>query len=162
VLENDETLRTLLIDVLDEHGLAVTPCASRTQLQVLIQQDACDVAVVDPWGDSHSALSAAERQELVLLADSVPTILYTARSWATDADPEDLHLLAIVAKPGDVYALCDLARRSADVIYELRQLTTQLGTLSSRARESQSSAVERINESWALLQAVREKLGEAD
>jgi DNA-binding NtrC family response regulator len=158
LLEDDACLRALLEEVFVLHGLEVRACASPADLQNAAEHGVGDVALVDPWGASHPSLSDGERQALVTLADAVPTILFTGRSWALHADPNDLHVLAIVPKPTDVYRLSELVRRAADAAHALRHSTASLRGAQGASRAAQVSAQARIEESWALLRAVRARL----
>jgi DNA-binding NtrC family response regulator len=158
LLEDDASLRALLQDVLAEHGLDVRACASPAELQRAIEHGLGDVALVDPWGSSHPQLSDGDRQALLSLADAVPTILFTGRSWALRADPDDLHLLAIVPKPADVYGLGDLVRRAAEAVRTLRHQTDTLRSSRQASLAAQVSAQQHIAASLSLLRAVRARL----
>jgi two-component system, NtrC family, nitrogen regulation response regulator NtrX len=112
LLEDDPALRELLGDVLAEDGHQVRACASRGELRALAEGGSGDLALVDAWGASHQALSDEERLEISELAEAVPTIMVTGRSWAEMTGAEELGLVAIVRKPLDVFALGELVTRS--------------------------------------------------
>jgi DNA-binding NtrC family response regulator len=158
LLEDDACLRALLEEVFIQDGLEVRACASPADLRDALESGLGDVALVDPWGASHPSLSDGDRQELVTLAEAVPTILFTGRSWALHADPDDLHVLAIVPKPTDVYGLSALVRRAADAARALRHHTAVLRGAQGASQAAQLSAQARIAASWALLRAVRARL----
>lgn len=158
LLEDDLSLRALLEEVLAEQGLDVRAYASPAELEMAVEHGVGDVALVDPWGTSHPQLSDSDRQELLSLAEAVPTILFTGRSWATHADPDDLHVLAIVPKPTDVYRLGDLVRRAAEAAQTLGQHAATLRTSKQASLAARASVQERIEASWNLLQAVRGRL----
>jgi hypothetical protein len=67
-------------------------------------------------------------------------------------------VLAIVPKPTDVYRLSELVRRAADAAHALRHSTASLRGAQGASRAAQVSAQARIEESWALLRAVRARL----
>ncbi|MDP8910396.1 MAG: hypothetical protein M3N47_15055 [Chloroflexota bacterium] len=102
LLEDDPIVRDLMTDVLTDGGHGVLPCGSFQHVLDVAADTPEAVAVVDFWGDSHQALADEERADLVRLARAVPTILVTARAWATAAISADLGLAALVRKPFDV------------------------------------------------------------
>jgi DNA-binding NtrC family response regulator len=160
ILEDDAAVRDLLQDLIVDEGLAVTVCGSRNELQVAIELGTSDLALVDAWGSSHLELSNSERQELIEVADSLPTILFTARSWATKATADELHVLAIIPKPGDVYDVVRLVRQAAEAIEDIRAGTRRLQEARMDALIAKNSARGRINQSLALLEAVKARLGQ--
>jgi DNA-binding NtrC family response regulator len=160
LLEDDAAIRDLVHDLIADEGLAVTAYRSRNEFQRAIKLGTSDLALVDAWGSSHLELSDSERQELIEVADLVPTILYTARSWATRASPEELHVLAIVSKPGDVYDVARLVRRAAEVIDEVKEGVRRLQEARVQSRAAQDLALVRIEQSSALIAAVKARLGD--
>jgi DNA-binding response OmpR family regulator len=112
LLEDDPALRELLGDVLAEDRHEVRACASRGELRALAEGGSGDLALVDAWGASHQALSDEERLEISELAETVPTIMVTGRSWAEGTGAEELGLVAMVRKPLDVFALGELVTQS--------------------------------------------------
>ncbi|MDP8910394.1 MAG: hypothetical protein M3N47_15045 [Chloroflexota bacterium] len=102
LLEDDPVLRDLLEAVLTDDGHEVRVYGSRDLLFAAARDVPAALAVVDFWGRSHQALADEERADVVRLARAVPTILVTARTWATSASAADLGLVALVRKPFDV------------------------------------------------------------
>ena len=108
LLEDDPTIRDLLDAVLTDEGHDVRPCDSRDHLLAAARDIPSSLAVADFWGTSHQVLSDEERQEVMDLARTVPTILVSGRSWMRAACPDELGVLALVPKPFDVDALTSL------------------------------------------------------
>ena len=113
VLEDDRDVRELLelVFTADSHRVAV--CETPEEVVDRAAGMASALAVVDFWGRSHRVLDADERDELVRLARTVPTILVTGRVWAERQSSEELGLVALVKKPFDVF---DLAARVACLV----------------------------------------------
>ncbi len=113
VLEDDPDVRDLLELVLTADGHRVDVCATPGELVDRARGMTGALAVVDFWGRSHQALAPDERDELVRLAQTVPTILVTGRVWADRESGEALGLADLVKKPFDVF---DLAERVARLV----------------------------------------------
>ena len=113
VLEDDPDVRDLLELVLTADGHRVDVCATPEELVDRAGAMPGALAVVDFWGRSHRDLAADERDELVRLARTVPTILVTGRVWADRATGEELGLVAVVKKPFDVF---ELAQRVSHLV----------------------------------------------
>ena len=108
LLEDDPDIRGLLECVLTADGHRVDICTTPEQVIERAGGAPGALAVVDFWGRSYRSLAADERDEIARLARAVPTILVTGRDWANREAPDGLGLVAIFAKPFDVY---DLAAR---------------------------------------------------
>ncbi len=114
LLEDDPIVRHLLDAVLTDEGHDVRPCGSRDQLLAAARDMPVSLAVVDFWGRSHERLADDERAELVQLARTVPTVLVTARAWASVEAAGNLGLVAMVPKPFDVDDLCAVVADALD------------------------------------------------
>ena len=114
LLEDDPMIRDLLDAILTDEGHDVRPCGSHDQLLAAARDIPASLALVDFWGNSHQELTAEERQEVVDLARTVPTILVSGRSWMRAVCPDELGLLAFVPKPFDVDALTSLVAECSE------------------------------------------------
>ena len=102
LFEDDVNLRSLLVEMLqDELAADVEAFASMSELQRRYQDQRPDLIVADFWGASHLKLDDVERAEIAELAAVAPLVLVSARTWALDADVEELGVAAFVAKPLD-------------------------------------------------------------
>jgi DNA-binding NtrC family response regulator len=72
------------------------------------------VAVADAWGSSQSRLDDVEARSIRALAESLPTIMITARSWAAGTSAAALGLTCILEKPVDVGRLLDVVEHNVD------------------------------------------------
>ncbi len=114
LLEDDPGLRDLLEAVLTDDGQDVRPCESPEQLLRVAAESPAALALVDFWGESHRALSDAEREQVTALGRAVPTIMITARAWALSETAASLGLVALVPKPFDMDDLVALVSAALD------------------------------------------------
>ena len=114
ILEDDPGVRSLLESVFADDGHDVHVSGTPDQILALARELPGAVAVVDFWGKSHQTLAAGERDELARLARAVPTIMVTGRAWADHETPDGLGLVAIVAKPFDVFDLAARVSRAVE------------------------------------------------
>ncbi len=112
LLEDDPMIRDLVEAVLADEGHEVVICSSLDHLMDAAAQSPDALALSDFWGDSHQELSGEERDQIERLARAVPTVLVTARTWASTTPAADLGLVAVVPKPFDVGHLSDLVTSS--------------------------------------------------
>lgn len=105
VLEDDPDIRELLELVLTADGHRVDVCTTPEQVLDRAGEMPGAIAVVDFWGRSHQTLAADEREQLLRLAQAVPTILITGRVWADREAGDGLGLVEVVKKPFDVFEL---------------------------------------------------------
>ncbi len=117
LLEDEPMIREVLELVLADSGHSVRVCDSPDQVCAAAAETPGALAVVDFWGRSHQTLHDDERAEVVRLAQAVPTILVTGRTWATDEVAQELGALAVVPKPFDVDNLSDLVASSLTQIH---------------------------------------------
>jgi DNA-binding response OmpR family regulator len=102
VLEDDPTIRELIEAVFEDEGFETRRCASPEEAVKLVGESASTLLVADFWGASHTDLASDEREQIVRLAETVPTILVTGRTWAGRLEAADLGLVALVRKPFDI------------------------------------------------------------
>ncbi len=124
LLEDEPVIRDLLEAVLADEGHAVRACASRDQLMVAARDVPGALALVDFWGTSYQALGDDEREEVLALARTVPTILVSGRAWVGRECADELGLLALVPKPFDVDDLVDLVAECSARLEPGRASTT--------------------------------------
>ena len=136
LLEDDPLVRELVQVVLAAEGCQVSVCDSVQSLRAAARAaEPPPLALVDPWGDSYRELAEAERREIRELAGAVPTIMLTARDWATRTSAEELGLLALVPTPFDVFELAALVKQS---VQRLR-----LDSQAARAQSTERRALSR-------------------
>ncbi|MDP8923780.1 MAG: hypothetical protein M3O34_12975 [Chloroflexota bacterium] len=114
LLDDEPSIRDLVADVLAEGGHRVRVCESPEQVLDAADLDPATLAVVDFWGQSHQELAAEERAEVLRLAQAVPTVLVTARTWARDEMVDALGLRALIRKPFDVDELATVVNEALD------------------------------------------------
>ena len=102
LLEDDLALRGLLHEVLGLEGFEVVPCDSYDQVRRAAATDRGDIIVADFWGGAQRVLNATGRQQIQELADLLPVILLTGRSWASETTAEELGARALMRKPFDL------------------------------------------------------------
>lgn len=144
VLEQDPLLGGLLVEILTNDGYRVRACPSREALCSAGRGDDTAVAIIEAWGDSHSALSDEERREIQSFARAVPTILVTGRPWAHSLPPAELGVLGLVRRPFAVDELraliqastTGLLRDSGQARVEARQLRRKLIDAHQRLRRA--------------------------
>jgi two-component system response regulator AtoC len=108
LLEDDPSIRELVGAVFADDGHNVRVCGSPSEVLQVGRASPQSLAVVDFWGESQITLTPDDRADIIRLADAVPTILLTARQWATQHAAADLGVLDIVRKPFDVEELSGL------------------------------------------------------
>ncbi len=140
LLEDDPLIRDLLEAVLSDEGHEVRACSSRDQLLTAASSLPGALAVVDFWGTSHRDLSDDERQEVVDLAQAVPTILVTGRTWAEHEVADDLGCVAIIGKPFDVDQVVEVVSSS---VAQLRADTTTARAQANRLSVESEDALSR-------------------
>jgi DNA-binding NtrC family response regulator len=128
IYEDDDGIRTVLVDVLEMEGLDVGVCTTVFELHQAAIAGA-RVAITDSWGKSYEVLDTAEREQIRALARMLPTILISGRGWAAAADEYDLGLAGLLTKPFDVDELLRCVRRFVACPEELPERQPQ----SSRA-----------------------------
>jgi two-component system nitrogen regulation response regulator NtrX len=112
LLEDEPTIRDLVEAVLTDDGHEVVAHDSFQQLLEAANGATGTLAVADFWGCSHQRLAADEREDIVRLACTVPTVLVTGRTWVGTTTPADLGLVALIPKPFDVGHLADVVAAS--------------------------------------------------
>ena len=151
LLEDDPAIRELLSELLVGEGHQVRICSSPQELYAATGDAEGQLALVDPWGGSYYSLSTDDRDALVLLARSVPTIVLTAREWATRQTAEELGLVALLRKPFDVEELVTVVRRP---VGQLASDSQALRDRSRTLREHSWDAVARLHRAqrrWSAL-----------
>src|SRR4051812_34705093 len=84
VLESDAFLRSLLLDILQDHGrFLVFAFRSLDQVKSVAGWLRPTLLLADPSGDSYGELTSAERRHISELTSIAPTILITAAAWAS-------------------------------------------------------------------------------
>jgi DNA-binding NtrC family response regulator len=151
LFEDDLQLNELLRDALGERGLDVVSCPSLPELYTAIVDQRGDLAVVDCWSRTYQTLLPHDRAEIVQLAEAIPTIMITARTWAKSVSAQELGLLALLEKPFDLEQLCG-------TVQEQMQF---LKTRSQATRQHAAHLTQWSNEARARLQAARERLGDS-
>lgn len=111
LLEDDLSLRGLLIEALAGEGFDVQACDSFPQIRNAAAEGQGDVVVADFWGVSQHTLPDAERQEIRQLGALVPLVLLTGRSWAVNMSARDLGAGALIRKPFDLDELLQTIER---------------------------------------------------
>ena len=110
LLEDDPDISGLLELVLAEDGHAVQVCESPEHVVQLASETPGALAVMDFWGRSHGTLDDGEREHILRVARTVPTVLVTGRAWAERETDAALGLAALVRKPFDVFDLSALVK----------------------------------------------------
>jgi DNA-binding NarL/FixJ family response regulator len=151
VLEDDPSIRELIEDVLEEAGVKAHPCDSPEQAIQMAGELGSALLVADFWGVSHHDLASNEREEIVRLAEAVPTIMVTARAWAGHQTASDMGLVALVRKPFDVD---DLRQIVADWIARLAADSKAAKAQAWELRRRVDTAVEQVRVAHAELRRV--------
>jgi len=129
VLEDDDGLRSLLVEILqDELGADAVACSTLSELKRRCAEQRPDLIVADFWGTSHLNLADSERSEITELAATAPLVMVSARNWALDTDAEELGVAALVPKPLDI-------ERFASVIEETLADASRALVLEDEVRE---------------------------
>jgi DNA-binding NtrC family response regulator len=121
LLEDDESFRGVLLELLESEAFEVSICDSYAALRKSIQAHARVVVLADFWGTSHAVLRPDERDEIRDLASRAPTILLTGRSWTRTTDVDALGVSCIMPKPVALDDLILQVRRCLDVAPHARQ-----------------------------------------
>jgi DNA-binding NtrC family response regulator len=102
LLEDDPALRGLLHELLGLEDFEVVLCESYEAIRAAAATAQGDVVVADFWGTAQRTLSASGRAQIVELAQLMPVILLTGRSWAYGVTAEELGAWALMHKPFDL------------------------------------------------------------
>jgi len=95
----------VLLDALALEGHVAVGADTDARARDLAAAGGWDVCVADGFASSGASLAEDDRDLYRALAGAAPVVVTTARAWAAEADPADLGVAAIVAKP---YLLDDL------------------------------------------------------
>lgn len=114
VLEDDQVLRSLVVEALEDEGYAVTPAQSYRDLVARARAGEADVVIADFWGRSHRELEPDEREQVRALTSLAPTVLLTGRPWAMPHVAADVGAAAVIGKPFDLFLLIERLRTIAD------------------------------------------------
>jgi DNA-binding NarL/FixJ family response regulator len=99
---DDPLTRERLALMLDEEGVGAQACASPEQAIEAARELASPLLIADFWGSSKQLLLPDEREQIRRIADAIPTIMVTARSWATRHAAADLGLFALIPTPFEI------------------------------------------------------------
>lgn len=102
VLEDDHSLRDLLLEALAGEGLEVGAAESFEEMRQAAARGDADIVIADFWGGSQRTLPQSDRDQILELCSYVPVILLTGRTWAADTSAEELGARAIIRKPFDL------------------------------------------------------------
>jgi DNA-binding response OmpR family regulator len=102
VLEDDVALRGLLQEVLVLEGYDVLVCESFDEVRTAAAEARADIIVADFWGGPQRVLSETGRGQIRDLAELLPIILLTGRTWATETTAQELGARALIRKPFDL------------------------------------------------------------
>jgi DNA-binding NtrC family response regulator len=102
LLEDDAAFSAILVEFLAGEGFDVAACDSYTSLREALDAANRPIVVADFWGASQATLSACERDQIRELGGFTPTVLLTARAWASAASADELNVACILPKPVDL------------------------------------------------------------
>jgi DNA-binding response OmpR family regulator len=102
LLEDDLTLRSLLVEALASEGFEVQQCNSFLEMRGAASARQGDLVLADFWGGSQRTLPDNERQQIRDLCSLLPVVLLTGRTWAVEATAEELGARALIRKPFDL------------------------------------------------------------
>jgi DNA-binding response OmpR family regulator len=112
VAESDAGNADVLLDALTLEGHVAVHAGSAPEARRLAAAGGWDVCVVDGFASSGAELADDDRDLYRALAEAAPVVVTSARGWVDEADPLDLGVAAIVAKP---YLLNELLLALASV-----------------------------------------------
>lgn len=110
VVDDQQTMRDLLTDVLEDEGYRVTTCRSREQAVDCIQREQPDLVILDLWletpNDGWDVCADLARNPTTAL---IPILLCTAADVDRRQPPEELQLasFAFLDKPFELTDLLD-------------------------------------------------------
>ena len=110
LLEDEPTIREILLDIFGFEGFEVTVCSTLAELRAAIAQQPGCVVVSDSWGPLSSVLDDRLRAEIIALGKSAPVILIPAQMWASDVVAEELGV-TIVPKPFELDGLVQAVKQ---------------------------------------------------
>ena len=102
LLEDDLALRGLLHEVLGLEDFEVLLCESYETIRAAAADAQGDIVVADFWGTAQRTLSDSGRAQIVELAQLMPVVLLTGRTWAYGVTAEELGARALMHKPFDL------------------------------------------------------------
>lgn len=108
LVEDEPLVRDLLEAILTDDGHDVRVFVSYEQILRAACEDSDALVIADFWGLSHQDLDDDERQQVVAIARTVPTIVVTGRTWAQTITAEELGLVALLRKPFDIDEMATL------------------------------------------------------
>jgi DNA-binding response OmpR family regulator len=110
VVEDDETIATLLGDLLRSEGYQPVRTRTRDEALAEVVVGVWRAIVADGTGQSYLEPDDDDRVFFATLARHAPVVITTARSWAQTVPPAELRVTAVLAKPYDVDELLDLLK----------------------------------------------------
>lgn len=102
VLEDDIALRGLLQEVLQLEDFEVTVCDTFEQVREAAAGGRGDMIVADFWGGPQRSLTDAGRRQIRELAQLLPIVLLTGRTWAAELSAQELGAVGLMRKPFDL------------------------------------------------------------
>jgi DNA-binding response OmpR family regulator len=102
LFEDDPAIRDLVTDVLHDAGFEVHAYRSAKDVDPTTLDLSSALVILDGWGSVVGDITVEERDGLRAFGALVPTILMTARHWATGMLPADLGIARILPKPVDL------------------------------------------------------------
>jgi DNA-binding response OmpR family regulator len=105
LLEDDLSLRDLLVEALVGEGFDVHAAGSFDEIRRAAAAGEADIVVADFWGGSQRTLPDSDRNDIRELGSYLPVILLTGRTWAADTTAEELGACALLRKPFDLDVL---------------------------------------------------------
>ena len=102
LIEDDAPLRAVLAEAFADEGWAVTTHWTPSEALAALRPRPPDVIVMDGVGSGVVALAAADRAAIRAVSGVAPTILCSARAWASTLAPGELGLAGVLAKPVDI------------------------------------------------------------
>lgn len=108
LVEDEPLVRDLLEAIPTDDGHDVRVFVSYEQILRAACEDSGALVIADFWGLSHQELDDDERQQVVAIARTVPTIVVTGRTWARTITAEELGLVALLRKPFDLDEMATL------------------------------------------------------
>jgi DNA-binding NtrC family response regulator len=112
LLEDDVALRGLLFEALTAEDFDVLGFDNIGALRQAVASEPADLIVADFWGGGQRTLLEHDREEIRALAQQLPVILLTGRSWAAQTSADELGARALMRKPFDLEDLLDTVARA--------------------------------------------------
>ena len=98
------------VELLSEEGYDVTHVSEPEEARQRAAAEAWDLLLIDGFSKSHRELQAEDVAFLQHLAAFAPVVVLTARAWASQVQPDDLGVAAIVQKPYEIDHLLGVIR----------------------------------------------------